>query len=90
MTHGITRGAVCDGALDMIDQVRVLGFGLLPAPTGLAHPRAGGIIRQLLEFSHTLTDRFRITAKDMSDVFGAAMAQFNGFKSGKTSAVFFR
>jgi hypothetical protein len=90
MTHGVTRRAIFNGVLHMIDQVRALDFALFAAAAGLAHPRTGGIVGQLLEFSHALADGFRITAKDLGHVFGAAMAQLDGFHSGKTSAVFFR
>ena len=89
VTHGVARRAMVDGALYLLDHVGMLGFGLLAAPAQLAHPRTGGIMGQLLEFSHADSDGLRITRQDAGDVLDAAMAQLDGFQGGKTSAVFF-
>jgi hypothetical protein len=90
MTHGVTSRSIVEGALHLLDQVGLLSFGFLAASARLAHSRTRGIIRQLLELSHAVSDGLWITPQDAGDVFDAAVAQFDGFQGGKPSAVFFR
>src|SRR5215471_14625826 len=90
MAHGVTRGSVLDGVLHLLDQLWVLGFCFLPAPTGLADSMTGRVIGQVLELPHPFLHGVRIASKDLRDVPDTTMSQFDGFNCCKAATVLFR
>src|SRR6266852_1843762 len=87
LVHGITSGAVLDGVVHLLDQVRLFDFGLFASASWLADAAARRIIRQLLEFLHTVFDGLRVASKDLRHVPDAAMSELDRFECGKASAV---
>jgi hypothetical protein len=75
--------------LHLLDQVRVFDLGLFASAARLADTTSCRIIGQLLEFSHTVFDGWRIASEHRGDVPGAAMAKCDRFECGKASAVLF-
>jgi hypothetical protein len=87
--HGITGGAVLDGVVHLLDQVRLFDFGLFASASWLADAAARRIIGQLLKFLHAVCDGLRVASKDLRHVPDAAMSEFDRFKCGKASAILF-
>ena len=65
-------------------------FRLFASASGLADTLARRVIGELLELPHAVFNGLRIASKDLRDVAGAAMAQFDRFECGKAAAVLFR
>ena len=90
LAHGVTRGPVFDRVLHLLDELWLFGFRFLAATSWLADAVAGRIIGQLLELPHAVFDGLRVTPKDIGDVPGAAMSEFDRFDCRKAAAVLFR
>src|SRR5215216_6861010 len=89
LAPGITGGAVFDGVVHLLDQVRVFDFGLFASASWLADATSRRIIGKSLELLQAVFDGLRVASKDRGHVPDAAMAELDRFECGKASAILF-